>query len=130
MTQTPVRGDVKSLAGKSIIYGVGGILLKALSFFLLPLYTRHLTPSDYGIIGVTTAISTVLGILFPSSLHGALLRFYFITTYAHERRRNAGTPATGIIAERGDDTPHADMDKFCAFVGITRDHFFDVMELN
>jgi N-acetyl sugar amidotransferase len=36
--------------------------------------------------------------------------------------------AIEIIRQRGDDTPHEDIEKFCAFVGITTVHFFDVIE--
>jgi N-acetyl sugar amidotransferase len=36
--------------------------------------------------------------------------------------------AIEIIRERGDDTPHEDIEKFCKFVGITRDHFYKVIE--
>lgn len=33
-----------------------------------------------------------------------------------------------IVRESGDQTPHEDIDKFCAFVGISRQHFFEVIE--
>jgi len=36
--------------------------------------------------------------------------------------------ALQIIRERGDQTPHADIDKFCAFAGITRERFFAIAE--
>ena len=44
---------------------------------MLPLYTRYLTPSDYGIMSVVTSISGFLSILFMLSLNGAMSRFYF-----------------------------------------------------
>lgn len=36
--------------------------------------------------------------------------------------------AKRIIFERGDDTPHEDILKFCNFIDITTEHFFDVIE--
>jgi N-acetyl sugar amidotransferase len=36
--------------------------------------------------------------------------------------------AIAIIRARGDETPHADIDKFCAWVGITRARFFEIAE--
>jgi len=36
--------------------------------------------------------------------------------------------AIRIIRERGDQTPHEDIQKFCDFIGITKEHFFDVIE--
>jgi N-acetyl sugar amidotransferase len=36
--------------------------------------------------------------------------------------------AIEIIREAGDETPHADIEKFCAFVGITVPRFFEICE--
>lgn len=36
--------------------------------------------------------------------------------------------AIQIVRQRGDQTPHADIQKFCDFIGITVSHFFDVIE--
>jgi len=38
------------LGKDSLVYGLGGILAKGLSFLLLPVYTRIFTPADYGTI--------------------------------------------------------------------------------
>jgi hypothetical protein len=32
------------------------------------------------------------------------------------------------LIARGDETPHADIEAFCGFVGISRAHFFEVIE--
>ena len=45
--------------------------------------------------------------------------------------RNGRLPrdqAVAIVREQGDQTPHEDIEKFCAFVGISRQHFFEVIE--
>ena len=36
--------------------------------------------------------------------------------------------AIRIVRERGDDTPHEDIEKFCRFVDITTERFFEVIE--
>jgi hypothetical protein len=36
--------------------------------------------------------------------------------------------AVEIVAAKGDQTPHADIDKFCAFAGISRERFFEIAE--
>lgn len=36
--------------------------------------------------------------------------------------------AVRIIRERGDETPHEDISKFCKFIGVTTEHFFEVIE--
>lgn len=65
--------------------------MRALSFALLPLYTRLLSPADFGIIAVTSTVAAVLAIVFPLSMHGAMPRFYFSGQSQIERRQNGGT---------------------------------------
>jgi N-acetyl sugar amidotransferase len=36
--------------------------------------------------------------------------------------------AIEILRARGDETPHADIEKFCAWVGITKQRFFEIAE--
>jgi N-acetyl sugar amidotransferase len=36
--------------------------------------------------------------------------------------------AIAILKQRGDETPHEDIAKFCAWVGITRERFFEIAE--
>lgn len=36
--------------------------------------------------------------------------------------------AVQVLRERGDETPLEDIEKFCAFIGITQRHFFEVIE--
>lgn len=67
----------KQLAGQSSLYTIGELLRSSLSFLLLPLYTRILTPADYGILGVMTPVYSLLSILMALGLPAAMLRFYF-----------------------------------------------------
>jgi O-antigen/teichoic acid export membrane protein len=34
----------------ALVYGAGILLAKAIAFVMLPVYTRFLTPSDYGVM--------------------------------------------------------------------------------
>ena len=43
---------------------------------MLPIYTRYLTPADYGILALTAIFSILFGILMTLQLHGAIARFY------------------------------------------------------
>ncbi len=86
-----IRKDLRSLAGKSIVYGAGSVLLRGLTFLLLPVYTRYLAPADYGVVTVTATLIAILGVFFPLGLHGALGRFYYSTDSPEERRARGGT---------------------------------------
>src|SRR5918996_1792367 len=69
----------------SAIYGLGSIVARVLAVLLLPLYTRYLTPSDYGLIETLVALSAVLTALVAQAMKSAFFRFYFDSA-APERR--------------------------------------------
>jgi O-antigen/teichoic acid export membrane protein len=69
--------SVKTVLLNSSLYSLTSIIQKSIGFFLLPLYTIYLTPSDYGIIGLITSFTSVVSLFFTLSLDGAVARFYF-----------------------------------------------------
>jgi O-antigen/teichoic acid export membrane protein len=85
-----VLRDVKRLFNRSAVYAVGLLLLRGMSFLLIPLYTRHLDRAEYGIVAVAASVTALLGVLGPLSLHGALARLYFNSESRPERKRIAG----------------------------------------
>ena len=44
---------------------------------LLPIYTRYLTPADYGKIETLLALTTVMGLILRAGITSAFFRFYF-----------------------------------------------------
>lgn len=67
----------KQLAGQSSLYTIGEVLRSSLSFLLLPIYTRLLTPADYAILGVMSPVFALLSALMALGMPAALVRFYF-----------------------------------------------------
>ena len=68
---------LKELLRHSAIYGLGSIVARVLGVLLLPLYTRYLSPSDYGLIETLVALSAVLTALVAQGMKSAFFRFYF-----------------------------------------------------
>ena len=68
---------LKELFRHSAIYGLGSIVARMLGVLLLPLYTRYLSPSDYGLIETLVALSAVLTALVAQAMKSAFFRFYF-----------------------------------------------------
>ncbi len=58
-------------------YSILPFIQKSIGFLLLPVYTSLLTPSDYGIVGAVTSLSTLLAMLYPLGLDAALQRSNF-----------------------------------------------------
>src|SRR5919201_2462302 len=69
--------QLKRLAKHSAIYGLGGVVSRILAILLLPLYTRYLTPADYGAIETLVALSAVLVTILRAGISSAFFRFYF-----------------------------------------------------
>src|SRR5688572_33311670 len=82
--------DARRLFDRSAIYALGLLLLRGMTFLLIPLYTRYLDRAEYGIVAVATSVTAVLAVLGPLSLHGALARLYFDAESGADRRRVAG----------------------------------------
>src|SRR5205809_701134 len=67
------------------IYAAANFFIKALNFLLLPLYTRYLAPSDYGIVSLAETIAVLVATIFGLGLDAALPRLYF--EHAEDSRR-------------------------------------------
>ncbi len=61
----------------TIIFTIGEVIPKLLSFILLPIYMQYFTPSDYGIIGYTSSVFSILPIITTLGLASYVLRYYF-----------------------------------------------------
>ncbi len=78
--------ELRRLGKHSAIYGLGGLVSRILAVLLLPLYTRYLSPSDYGKVETLIALTTVIGIVLRMGIHSAFFRFYFDSPEPERRR--------------------------------------------
>jgi O-antigen/teichoic acid export membrane protein len=72
-----MSGYLRRLATTGAAYTAASILSKLIAVALLPLYTRHLSPSDYGAAEVMFAAVVSASIVFRFGVIEALLRFYY-----------------------------------------------------
>jgi O-antigen/teichoic acid export membrane protein/glycosyltransferase involved in cell wall biosynthesis len=75
--QPGLAAQLRRLGRHSAIYGIGGLVSRVIAVILLPLYTRYLTPSDYGKIETLLALTTVMGLVLRAGITSAFFRFYF-----------------------------------------------------
>ena len=57
-------------------YFISSVLTKGLSVLLLPIYTRYLSPEDFGVLQSLNSIAIFLPILLSCSLDSAIARYY------------------------------------------------------
>jgi len=86
----------KNLLKSSAIYAIGMIIPKIMSIILLPIFTRILEPSDYGILAYTASIVEFLFIFSVLALNSFVLRFWMDFDPSDEagRRRLVGAVFT------------------------------------
>jgi O-antigen/teichoic acid export membrane protein len=72
-----VSGYLRRLATTGAAYTAASILSKVIAVALLPLYTRYLTPADYGAAEVMFAAIVSASIVVRLGLIEAVLRFYY-----------------------------------------------------
>lgn len=73
------------------IYAIGEILPKIASFLLLPVFTRYLSTSEYGILSYTGSFMLLLSVIGLLALNSYALRFYFEYKTEENRRLLLGT---------------------------------------
>src|SRR5262245_27470744 len=69
--------ELRRLGTQSAIYGLGGLLSRLISIFLLPLYTAYLGRVGFGKLETIFAFMAVLTILLRLGITSAFFRFYF-----------------------------------------------------
>src|SRR5688572_11448535 len=59
----------------SAIYGVSSLLARGIGLLLLPLYTRALSPTDYGRVDLLLVVRSVVAVTLSLEIGQALVRF-------------------------------------------------------
>jgi O-antigen/teichoic acid export membrane protein len=100
----PEKEDVRELSGRIrellrhfLTYGIGQVLGKLLGFLLLPLYTRFLTPEDYGVLSLIAVYSAILFVFISVGLSTGIFRFY-LESDDRDHRSAVLTSALSIMA--------------------------------
>jgi O-antigen/teichoic acid export membrane protein len=75
-------GLLRRLTTGSFVYTVTAVLQRGIMLFLLPLYTRYLTPSDYGILAVVIGLQQIAVVVVSLAIPSAMTRYYF--EYRHQ----------------------------------------------
>jgi len=66
---------LKRLAGQTAIYGLSSIIGRLLNYLLVPLYTRVLIPSEYGVVTEMYAYVSILWVMLTYGMETTFFRF-------------------------------------------------------
>jgi O-antigen/teichoic acid export membrane protein len=82
---------VRELSKNLAVYGAGDVAIQIVSFLLIPLYVRYLSPGDYGILGLLGAVEAAAKLIFRWGLDGSFMRFWYDYPDQEGRQRLAST---------------------------------------
>lgn len=82
-----MRTIKSSIVNHTAIYMIGDILRRGVSLIMLPIYTRYLTPADYGVIELLSMLLDVATIIFSARVGHAVFRFY-CTAGTEDEKKN------------------------------------------
>ena len=75
--RTDLQVALKSVSRDAVVYGVGVVAQRLATILLLPIYTRLLTPRDYGLIELLQLSVEITTILVSAGTMSGVLRFYY-----------------------------------------------------
>ncbi len=67
----------KRLVGQIFYYGLGDVATKFIAVLILPIFSRYLTPADYGVASILTVSTVLISGLADLGLSIGTYRFYF-----------------------------------------------------
>ena len=76
-TPLSARSIAWGVLGASATYGLANFGIRALNFLLLPVYTRYLTPADYGIVTLAETVAAFLVSVIGLGFNASMQRLYF-----------------------------------------------------
>jgi O-antigen/teichoic acid export membrane protein len=92
---------LKALGGNLVVYGLGDATTQIISFFLLPIYVRYLSPADYGVLALLLTVEVAAKVVFRWGIDASFMRLYFDCPDLTARRLLASTQFHFLAATNG-----------------------------
>jgi len=89
---------LRNLLKDSAVYGIGIVLSRLIGFLMIPIYTRVLSPADYGIIETIVRVVDVVGLVLALGLASAFMRYFNEAAEGVDRRRLVSTCMLLVLA--------------------------------
>ncbi len=89
--RSPTEGLFQGVARHSLIYALGVVVARAVSFLMLPIYTRFLTPADYGVMALVEMTLDFVTIIAGAKLVLGVFRYYHKAETQEEREEVVST---------------------------------------
>jgi O-antigen/teichoic acid export membrane protein len=91
-----MSGQLRQLGKHTLVYSAGIIIGKVASIVMLPVYTRYLTPADYGVLELLGMTIDVIGMITSVGIVAGVFKFY--SEESDQRLKNAVVSTSAISA--------------------------------
>lgn len=91
-----IRKEVVATGKHSLIYVTGQALSRAIGFFMIPVYTHYIAPSDYGLMELIEIVISVMTIMMSLGVSEGLSRFYYGEKNEEGRNEVVSTVILGL----------------------------------
>lgn len=93
----PIHKELQTAVRHSLVYGLGSVAAKAISFLMVPFYTHYLSPADYGVLEILDLTVSLCGMFLNMGITTALLQAHAAAKTAADKRTVASTALLGVI---------------------------------
>ena len=82
---------IKFFFNSYLTYNIGNVLTLSLALCLLPIYSRYLSPEEFGIVDIFLVISTFVNLTLALEISQGLGRFYQETKKQKDKKEYVST---------------------------------------
>ncbi len=95
MTES-IKKETGLLLKHASIYGMAPIIGRAVSFFMIPLYTSYITPTEYGIMELVQVVVSLLQTVIGMGIVSGIAVFYFEAKDKKDKNAVVSTAFLGL----------------------------------
>jgi O-antigen/teichoic acid export membrane protein len=92
---------LKQFFRDSFIYGLATIVTRGISLFLVPIYTRVLSPGEYGVIDMVAVVASLVNLTVALEISQGVARYFTGAKTMEEKRTYASTSLWFSLAAYG-----------------------------
>ena len=92
-----MSGHLAKIGKQTLVYTAGIMIGKVASFVMLPVYTRFLTPADYGLLELLGMTIDVIGMITGVGLVAGVFKFYSAVDDEKSKRGYISTAGIAVI---------------------------------
>lgn len=89
--------SIKQLSKHTLVYGLGNILNRGMTFLLLPFYTNLISTEEYGVYSLVYSFIALTNVFFIHGMDTAFMRFFIPEKDPAQRKQILNTVYTSIF---------------------------------